>query len=30
MEDRLIEEALHQPHQDEEVDHLRGDREPIN
>jgi len=29
MEDRLIEEALHQPKQDEEVERLSGDRKPI-
>lgn len=30
VEDRLVKKALHQPHQDEEVDHLGNDSEPVD
>ena len=30
VEDGLVKKALHQPHQDEKVEHLCSDREPID
>ena len=30
VEDRFVKEALHQPHQDEKVEHLCNDGEPID